>query len=263
MSIKKYKVGDKVMVIQPTPQHPKWFTSADTDFQPNDWIEGEMDDYIGEPCIIVGKDAGGYLLTDKNGEPVPYSWLPEWLEDYQTKPDKIARYDNLYMDIAYRVAQMSYGRRAKVGAVLVKDGRILSMGWNGMPSGFDNNCEIETFETIEWKEGTPEQFASGGWEVHPEDGTKLRRIASLITRPEVLHAELNCYLKIAKSTDSSEGATLYVTLAPCIECSKIIIQSGTKRVVFGDMYRCDDGIQMLRKVGIEVNQINPPAKIVE
>ena len=83
------------------------------------------------------------------------------------------------------------------------------------------------------------------------------------TRPEVLHAELNCYLKIAKSTDSSEGSTLYVTLAPCIECSKIIIQSGTKRVVFGDMYRCDAGIQMLRKVGIEVNQINPPAKLAE
>ena len=116
-------------------------------------------------------------------------------------------------------AENSYCVRRKVGALIVKDKMIISDGYNGTPSGFENICE----EEITGK-----------------------------TKPYVLHAEANAITKVAKSSNSSEGATLYVTASPCIECAKLIIQSGIKKVVYCDAYHSDDGIQLLERVGIEV-----------
>lgn len=115
-------------------------------------------------------------------------------------------------------AENSYCKRRKVGALIVKDKMIISDGYNGTPSGFENECEDE----------------------------------NNVTYPYVLHAEANAITKVAKSTNNSEGATLYVTTSPCLECSKLIIQSGIKRVVFSDLYHNSDGIQLLQRAGIEV-----------
>lgn len=134
-----------------------------------------------------------------------------------------ANIDDIYMNIATEVAKLSYAERKKVGAVLVKDGSIISHGYNGTPHGFENECEDET-----------------------ESG--------LVTRKEVLHAESNAISKVAKSTNSSDGSTLYVTLSPCYECSKLIIQSGIKRVVYKEQYRRSEGIDLLIKAGIPCEQ---------
>jgi dCMP deaminase len=114
-------------------------------------------------------------------------------------------------------ARNSYCKRRQVGALIVKDRMIISDGYNGTPSGFENVCE--------------------------EDG---------VTKPYVLHAEANAITKVAKSSNSSDGATLYVTASPCLECAKLIIQSGIKRVVYSEEYRITDGIDLLRRAGIEV-----------
>ena len=127
--------------------------------------------------------------------------------------------DTRYVRMARIWAENSYCVRRKVGALIVKDQMIISDGYNGTPSGFENVCEDE----ITGK-----------------------------TKPYVLHAEANAITKVAKSSNSSEGATLYVTASPCIECAKLIIQSGIKRVVYCDAYHSDDGIQLLERVGIEV-----------
>ena len=131
------------------------------------------------------------------------------------------KFDHSYLEMAQIWAQNSYCKRRKVGALLVKDRMIISDGYNGTPSGFENICE--------------------------EDG---------VTKPYVLHAEANAITKVAKSGNSSEGATLYVTASPCLECSKLIIQSGIKRVVYRDEYRLTDGIDLLRRAGIEVEKID-------
>jgi dCMP deaminase len=131
------------------------------------------------------------------------------------------KFDHSYLAMAEIWAQNSYCKRRKVGALLVKDRMIISDGYNGTPSGFENICE--------------------------EDG---------VTKPYVLHAEANAITKVAKSGNSSEGATLYVTASPCLECSKLIIQSGIKRVVYRDEYRLTDGIDLLRRAGIEVEKVD-------
>ena len=131
------------------------------------------------------------------------------------------KFDHSYLEMAEIWAQNSYCKRRKVGALLVKNRMIISDGYNGTPSGFENICE--------------------------EDG---------VTRPYVLHAEANAITKVAKSGNSSEGATLYVTASPCLECSKLIIQSGIKRVVYRDEYRLTDGIDLLRRAGIEVERVD-------
>ena len=131
------------------------------------------------------------------------------------------KFDHSYLEMAEIWAQNSYCRRRKVGALLVKDRMIISDGYNGTPSGFENICE--------------------------EDG---------VTKPYVLHAEANAITKVAKSGNSSEGATLYVTASPCMECAKLIIQSGIKRVVYRDEYRITDGIDLLRRAGIQVEKVD-------
>jgi len=137
---------------------------------------------------------------------------------------KELKYHSLYLDIAERVAQMSHAVRAKVGALMVKDGNILGFGWNGMPGGMDNTCEH--FENM-----------------------------NLVTNSEVSHAEENLLGKIAKSTVSSEGATVYITLSPCIHCAKLLATCGIKKVVFRDQYRDNDGAEFLSELGIAVIQI--------
>lgn len=134
---------------------------------------------------------------------------------------KLNKYDKAYLRIAKEWGLLSYCKRKQVGAIIVKDRMIISDGYNGTPSGFDNCCEDE--------EG--------------------------LTRWDVLHAEANAILKVARSTQSCEGATLYITLSPCKECSKLIHQSGIKRVVYQNGYRDDSGIQFLKKAGIIVDHI--------
>lgn len=130
--------------------------------------------------------------------------------------------DIRYLKMAEIWAQNSYCKRNKVGALLVKDKMIISDGYNGTPSGFENICEDE-FDN---------------------------------TKPYVLHAEANAITKVAKSNNSSEGATLYITSSPCMECAKLIIQAGIKKVIFSDMYRIEDGIQLLERAGIEILHID-------
>ncbi|OYX86553.1 MAG: CMP deaminase [Flavobacteriales bacterium 32-34-25] len=134
---------------------------------------------------------------------------------------KLNKYDKAYLRIAKEWGLLSYCKRKQVGAIIVKDRMIISDGYNGTPSGFDNCCEDE--------EG--------------------------LTRWDVLHAEANAILKVARSTQSCEGATLYITLSPCKECSKLIHQSGIKRVVYQNGYRDDSGIQFLKKAGVIVDHI--------
>ena len=134
--------------------------------------------------------------------------------DSSTKQHQL---DSRYLRMARIWAENSYCRRRQVGALIVKDKMIISDGYNGTPSGFDNVCE-------------------------DSDGT---------TFPYVLHAEANAITKVARSNNSSDGATLYVTAAPCIECAKLIIQAGIRRVVFSEYYRISDGLDLLAKAGVE------------
>jgi len=162
------------------------------------------------------------------------------------------KFQKLYNNIAHEVAKMSHARRLQVGAVIVKDDRVISMGYNGMPAGWENNCEDKV-----WDKG------AGGWldpdefdTQYPFEGwheTAQRNVRyGLKTKPEVLHAESNAIAKLAKSNDSGLGADLFVTHAPCMECSKLIFQSGISRVFYSEDYRDDSGIKFLKKSGVEV-----------
>ena len=131
---------------------------------------------------------------------------------------KQLQFDRRYLEMAKIWAQNSYCKRRQVGALIVKDKMIISDGYNGTPSGFENNCEDEENKT----------------------------------KPYVLHAEANAITKVAKSNNSSENATLYITTSPCLECAKLIIQSGIRRVVFCDKYHKEDGLQLLQRASIEI-----------
>ena len=139
-----------------------------------------------------------------------------------TDKEKQHLLDKRYLRMAQIWAENSYCVRRKVGALVVKDKMIISDGYNGTPSGFENICEDD----------------------------------NNVTKPYVLHAEANAITKLARSNNNSEGSTLYVTASPCLECSKLIIQSGIRRVVYGEMYRLTDGIDLLRRANIELTYIN-------
>ncbi len=139
--------------------------------------------------------------------------------------NKQRQLDLRYLRMAKIWAENSYCKRRQVGAIVVKRQMIISDGYNGTPSGFENICEEND-----------------------------------VTKPYVLHAEANAITKLARSHNSSEGATLYVTASPCLECSKLIIQSGIKRVIYGEQYRLQDGIELLKKAGIEVIHIENTQK---
>lgn len=137
--------------------------------------------------------------------------------------NKQKKRDYLYMRMARTWSENSYCERRKVGALMVKNQMIISDGFNGTPSGFENVCEDE----------------------------------NNLSKPYVLHAEANAISKVARSHNSSDNATLYVTASPCIECAKLIIQAGIKRVVYGELYRLTDGIDLLKRAGIEVEYLAP------
>jgi dCMP deaminase len=139
------------------------------------------------------------------------------------------KYIDLYMDWARRTSELSHARRLHVGAVIVKDDTVISYGYNGMPAGWDNNCEDEYLH---------------------EDGS-----ITLKTRSEVLHAESNAVAKLARSNNSGRDADIFITHAPCLDCAKLIYQSGIRRVFYGENYRDDSGINFLKTSNIEVINI--------
>ena len=142
--------------------------------------------------------------------------------------------DDVYLKMADDLSSLSTAVRRKVGCLIVKDTQIISEGYNGTPRGFDNNCEY------------------------------VDHVDHMFTKPEVLHAESNAITKLARSTNSSSGATLYVTCSPCFDCAKLIIQSGIKRVVYRDLYtnnKCMEALVLLKKAGMSITQVKEPAKI--
>ena len=146
------------------------------------------------------------------------------------------KFVNAYMDVAERFAELSSARRLHVGAIVVKDDRIISIGYNGMPAGWDNNCESE------------------GIDFNPITKTKTGN-GILTTKPEVLHAETNAIAKLAKSNESGMGATMFITHAPCLDCAKLIYQSGIGSVLYRNAYRDASGVTFLEKSGITVTQV--------
>jgi dCMP deaminase len=173
------------------------------------------------------------------------------------------RFKQAYLDVARRFAELSHARRLHVGAIVVKDDRIISIGYNGMPAGWDNDCEDKDYMSSD----------AGGWlspdeiyERWPFEETvvvandnesfEIDRRYRLKTKPEVLHAESNAIAKLAKSNDSGNGADIFITHAPCIECAKLIYQSGINSVYYGENYRDDSGIEFLKKSGVNIEKLD-------
>lgn len=165
---------------------------------------------------MTDKEKELFLSTDMGKELLEFINLHE---DHNI--EKREKFDNKYMRMAYIWAENSYAKRRKVGCIIVKDNMIISDGYNGTPSGFENVCEDENGKT----------------------------------KPYVLHAEANAITKLAKSGNSSDGATLYVTTSPCMECSKLIIQAGIKRVVYCEEYHDSEGLDILKRAGVELKHI--------
>lgn len=140
------------------------------------------------------------------------------------------KFKQAYMQTARTFAELSHARRLKVGCIIVKDDRIISIGYNGMPTGWDNNCEDEILN------------------VH--DGS-----STLKTKPEVLHAETNAIAKLARSNENGDGASLFVTHSPCIDCAKLIYQAGIKQLFFAEQYRDQSGIDFLVRSGVDVQEL--------
>lgn len=163
---------------------------------------------------------------------------------------KKEKYNSLYMDLAERVAKMSYATRLQVGSVLVKDNNIISFGWNGMPSGWDNNCEEILYVLKNECYHTELQMKENGYSETAHGWTKKR------SKREVLHSEANCLMKVSRSTNSSDGAALFVTHAPCLDCAKIIHQAGITEVYYKNTYRTEEGIYFLKKCGIQVYKVD-------
>ena len=145
----------------------------------------------------------------------------------------------VYMKTAETFSELSHARRLHVGAIVVKDDRIISIGYNGMPAGWDNNCEDELVEHV-----------SAGY------GMPMREEKYLKTKPEVLHAETNAIAKLAKSNESGMGATMFITHAPCLDCAKLIYQSGISSVLYRNAYRDTSGVEFLKKSGVTVEIVD-------
>ena len=159
------------------------------------------------------------------------------------------------MDVAERTSKLSSAIRRQVGAVIVKDNRILSYGYNGMPTGWDNSCENKDYMSGDaggWlnPDEIEERWPFIEWSEKYESNRRYR----LVTKDEVLHAESNSIAKVSGSNESSEDATLFVTTAPCIHCAKMIFQSGIKSVFYRDTYRDEAGIEFLTKGGVSVTR---------
>ena len=148
------------------------------------------------------------------------------------------KFIDAYMKVAETFAELSSARRLHVGAIVVKDDRIISIGYNGMPSGWTNDCEDLVVYRKEIEPGVFNNEYTHEWK----------------TKPEVLHAETNAIAKLAKSTESGDDATMFITHSPCLDCAKLIFQSGIKSVYYRNTYRSEDGIEFLKKCNIEVNK---------
>ena len=162
------------------------------------------------------------------------------------------KFIHYYMRVAEATAELSTARRLQVGAVIVRDNQILATGYNGTPAGWDNNCEDKQYMDRDaggWL--SPEEIEEG-WPL--EDAMGRYRLR---TKPVVLHAESNSLMKVARSTESSQGATLFCTHAPCLECAKLIYQSGIRQLFYRDGYRDSSGLDFLQQGGIEVEQYQP------
>lgn len=165
------------------------------------------------------------------------------------------KYIDLYTDWASRVAELSHARRLHVGAVIVKDDTVISYGYNGMPAGWDNNCEDKVYDRGAGGWLDPDEIEER-WPYEEYDAEHdFTRRYGLKTKPEVLHAESNAIAKLARSTNSGLGADLFVTHSPCLDCAKLIFQSGISKVWFREQYRDDAGVDFLKKSGVEVTQI--------
>ena len=157
-----------------------------------------------------------------------------------------------YMQVAYQFAKLSYANRRKVGCIIVKDNQVISFGYNGMPHGFDNKCEEDDIKYYENSDIALELIEDHGYDC--ENGCCTKKNA--ITKREVLHAESNAIMKVAKSTMSCEGATLYTTTCPCFDCAKLIIQAGISKVYYTEDYRDMGGVELLQRADIIVEQVN-------
>ena len=145
------------------------------------------------------------------------------------------KWNQAYMDVAERFAELSTARRLKVGAIIVKDNRIISIGYNGMPSGWDNNCEDEIGQVLD------------------DSGNLVETLTK--TKDEVIHAEANAISKLASSNESGKDADIFITHAPCMNCAKLIYGSKIKNVYFKNIYRSDDGIKFLKACNIGIEQV--------
>jgi dCMP deaminase len=173
------------------------------------------------------------------------------------------KFIDLYMAWAERTAQLSHAVRLQVGAVIVKDDSVISYGYNGMPAGWDNNCEDKEYMSVDaggWLDPN-EIYEQWPFEEEPkiqwfgDDPITVTNRYKLKTKPEVLHAESNAIAKLARSTNSGLGATLFVTHAPCLDCAKLIYQSGIGSVLYRNSYRDASGVAFLEKSGVTVTQV--------
>jgi dCMP deaminase len=156
----------------------------------------------------------------------------------------------IYMQVAYQFAKLSYAERRKVGCVIVKDKQVISFGYNGTPHGFDNECECHVKMDLEAGAWLDFETIEKQWPLESPNGRY-----KLETKREVLHAESNAIMKVAKSTMSCEGADLYTTTCPCFDCAKLIIQAGIEKVYYTEDYRDMSGVELLKKAKIEVEQV--------
>lgn len=166
------------------------------------------------------------------------------------------KFVDYYMELAEVTARLSTAKRLKVGSVIVRDGKILATGYNGTPTGWDNTCEA--VELMPY----PAQHidATEIWHQWPYegkfwiDGREVNTRYRLVTKPEVLHSESNALMKVARSTESSAGATIFCTHAPCLQCAKLIYQAGISKIYYRDTYRESTGLDFLQRGGVEVEQ---------
>ena len=154
-----------------------------------------------------------------------------------------------YMKTAETFAELSHARRLHVGAIVVKDDRIISIGYNGMPAGWDNDCENTEYVSSDEQIPSPDEMKRLGFTGTDQGWYRLK------SKPEVLHAETNAIAKLAKSTESGDGAVLFVTHSPCLDCAKLIFQSGIRSVFYRNSYRSTDGVSFLERSGVTVEQV--------